>query len=74
MRLPDAVFARMVVDVRSMIEAISPELKADLDGVFLTGIAEQPNEILKCAMYLCLGYLDLRDPVRPVMRRRWLIK
>lgn|GEM_PF-6611248 len=29
---------------------------------------------LKCAMYLCLGYLDLRDPVRPVMRRRWLIK
>lgn len=30
--------------------------------------------VLKCAMYLFLGYLDLRDPVRPVMRRRWLIK
>lgn len=74
MRLTDAIFARMVVDVRSMIEAISPELKADLDGVFLTAIAEQPNEILKCAMYLFLGYLDLRDPVRPVMRRRRLIK
>ena len=58
MRLTDAIFARMVVDVRSMIEAISPELKADLDGVFLTGIAEQPNEILKCAMYLFLGYFD----------------
>lgn len=58
MRLTDAIFARMVVDVRSMIEAISPELKADLDGVFLTAIAEQPNEILKCAIYLFLGYLD----------------
>ena len=35
-----------------------PEHKADLDGEFLTAIAEQPNEILKCAMYLFLGYLD----------------
>ena len=34
------------------------ELKADLDGEFLTAIAEQPNAILKCAMYLFLGYLD----------------
>ena len=58
MRLTDAVFARMVVDVRSMIESMPPEHKADLDGEFLTAIAEQPNEILKCAMYLFLGYLD----------------
>lgn len=58
MRLTDAVFARMVVDVRSMIESIPTEHKADLDGDFLTAIAEQPNEILKCAMYLFLGYLD----------------
>lgn len=58
MRLTDAVFARMVVDVRSMIESMPLELKADLDGEFLTTIAEQPNEILKCAMYLFLGYLD----------------
>ena len=58
MRLTDAVFARMVVDVRSMIESMPPEYKADLDGEFLTAIAEQPNEILKCAMYLFLGYLD----------------
>ena len=34
------------------------EQKADLDGEFLTAIAEQPNVILKCAMYLFLGYLD----------------
>ena len=34
------------------------ELKADFDGDFLTAIAEQPNEMLKCAMYLFLGYLD----------------
>lgn len=32
--------------------------KADLDGEFLTAIAEQPNEVLKCAMYLFFGYLD----------------
>ena len=31
---------------------------ADLDGEFLTAIAEMPNEILKCAMYLFLCYLD----------------
>jgi len=58
MRLTDAIFARMVVDVRSMIESILPEHKAGVDGDFLTAIAEQPNEILKCAMYLFLGYLD----------------
>mgnify|MGYP001660714649 CR=1 FL=1 len=58
MRLTDAVFARMVVDVRSMLESMPSELKANIDGEFLTAIAEQPNEILKCAMYLFLGYLD----------------
>ena len=58
MRLTDAVFARMVVDVRAIIESMPPEHKADLDGEFLTAIAERPNEILKCAMYLFLGYLD----------------
>ena len=58
MRLTDAVFARIVVDVRSMIESMPSELKSDLDGEFLTAIAEQPNEILKCAMYLFLSYLD----------------
>lgn len=58
MRLTDAVFARMVIDVRSLLDAMPSELKADIDGDFLTAIAEQPNEILKCAMYLFLGYLD----------------
>ena len=58
MRLTDAVFARMVVDVRSLLDAMPSELKARVDGEFLTAIAEQPNEILKCAMYLFLGYLD----------------
>ena len=32
--------------------------RADFDVVFLTPIVEHPNEILKCAMYLFLGYLD----------------
>lgn len=58
MRLTDAVFARMVVDVRSLLDAIPSELKARVDGEFLTAIAERPYEILKCAMYLFLGYLD----------------
>ena len=57
MRLTDAVFARMVVDVRSMLDTMPPEHKAGVDGDFLTAIAEQPNEILKCAMYLFKGYL-----------------
>ena len=58
MRLTDAVFARIVVDVRSLLDAMPSELKARVDGEFLTAIAERPNEILKCAMYLFLGYLD----------------
>lgn len=58
MRPTDAIFARMVVDVRSMIGSMPLQQKADLDGNFLTAIAELPNEILKCAMYLFLGYLD----------------
>lgn len=58
MRLTDAVFARMVVYVRLQLDAMPSELKADIDGDYLTAIAEHPNEILKCAMYLLLGYLD----------------
>lgn len=58
MRLTDAVFGRLVVDVRDLLATMLPMQKADLDGEFLTAIAEQPNEILKCAMYLFLGYLD----------------
>ena len=58
MRLTDAVFGRLIVDIREIFAAIPSELKSDLDGEFLTAIAEQPNDILKCAMYLFLGYLD----------------
>lgn len=58
MRLTDAVFGRLVVDVRDLLATMLPMQKADLDGEFLTAIAEQHNEILKCAMYLFLGYLD----------------
>lgn len=58
MRLTDAVFGRLVVDIRELFAAMPSELKANVDGEFLTAIAEQPNEILKCAMYLFLGYFD----------------
>lgn len=57
MRLTDAIFGRLVVDIRELFTAMPSEQKANLDGEFLTAIAEQPNEILKCAMYLFLGYL-----------------
>ena len=58
MRLTDAVFGRSVVDMRSLLAAMTPEQKAGFDGEFLMAMAEKPNEILKCAMYLFLGYLD----------------
>lgn len=58
MRLTDAVFGRLVVDIRELFASMPSEQKADIAGEFLTAIAEQPNEILKCAMYLFLGYLD----------------
>lgn len=70
MRLTDAVFARIVVDVRSMIESMPLDQKADLDGEFLTAIAERPNEILKCAMLSIPRISRWSNPVRPVMRRR----
>ena len=58
MRLTDAIFGRLVVDIRELFATMPSEVKADLDGEFLTAIAEQPNEVLKCAMYLFLGYID----------------
>ena len=58
MRLTDAVFGRLVFDIRELFASMPSEQKADIAGEFLTAIAEQPNEILKCAMYLFLGYLD----------------
>ena len=58
MRLADAIFGRLVVDIRELFAAMPSDLKANLDGDFLTAIAEHPNDILNCAMYLFLGYLD----------------
>lgn len=42
MRLTDAVFARMVVDMRTLLNTMPPALKAEFDGESLTAIAEQP--------------------------------
>lgn len=47
----------MIVDMRTLLNAIPPALKADFDGELLTAIAVQPNEIIKCAIYLFFGYL-----------------
>ncbi len=38
MRLTDAVFARMVVDIRSLVESMPSEQKTDLDGGFMTAL------------------------------------
>lgn len=70
MKLTEAVFDRMVVDVSSLPDAIPSELRADIDGDFLTAIAEQPNEMLKCAMHLFLGNVDGASRFARVMRRR----
>lgn len=59
MRLTDAVFGRLIVDIRELLAAMPSELRADLDGDFLTAIAEHPNEILKCAIYLLFGYISV---------------
>lgn len=57
-RLTDAVFGWSVFDMRSLLAAMTPEQKAVFDGECLVAIAEKPNEILKCAMYLFAGYVD----------------
>lgn len=58
MRLTDAIFGRLVVDIRELFAAMPSEQKADLDGEFLMAISEHPNEIVTCAMFLFLGNLD----------------
>lgn len=70
MRLTDAVFGRLIVDIRELFATMPSEQKADLDGEFLTAIAEQPNEILKCAMLSIPRISRWSNPVRPVVWRR----
>ena len=43
--------------LRITMNAMPSGFKTKFDGYFLTALAETPNEILKCAMYLFLGYL-----------------
>lgn len=58
MRLTDAIFGKAVVDIRSLLNAMSPEQKSAFDDEFLMALAEKPGDILKCAMFLFAGYLD----------------
>ena len=67
MRLTDAVFARMVVDVRSLLDAMPSELKADIDGDFLTAI-QRDFEVCHVSVPRLSRW---RNPIRPVMRWRW---
>lgn len=70
MRLTDAVFGRLVVDIRELFAAMPSELKADLDGEFLTAIAEQPNEVLKvrciCSSAILMVHLNSPNHVAVV--------
>lgn len=58
MRLTDAIFGKSVLDIRSLLSAMTPEQKAAFDDEFLMALSEKPTEILKCAMYLFAGYVD----------------
>ncbi|MFG6425596.1 MAG: plasmid recombination protein [Muribaculaceae bacterium] len=58
MRLTDAIFGKAVLDIRSLLSAMTPEQKAVFDDEFLMALSEKPTEILKCAMYLFAGYVD----------------
>lgn len=58
MRLTDVMFGKAVVDLRLMLASLTPQESAGLDAEFLTALAERPNEILKCAMMLFMGYVD----------------
>lgn len=58
MRLTDAIFGKAVLDIRSLLSAMTPEQKAAFDDEFLMALSEKPTEILKCAMYLFAGYVD----------------
>jgi hypothetical protein len=58
MRLTDAIFGKAVLDIRSLLAAMTPEQKSAFDDEFLMDFSEKPTEILKCAMYLFVGYVD----------------
>lgn len=58
MRLTDAIFGKAVLDIRSLLSAMTPGQKAAFDDEFLMALSEKPTEILKCAMYLFAGYVD----------------
>ena len=58
MRLTDAIFGKAAIDIGKLLDAMSPEQKEAFDDEFLTALAEKPSELLKCAMYLFVGYVD----------------
>lgn len=64
MRLTDAIFGRLVVDIRELFATMPSDLKADLDGEFLTAIAEHPNEILKWRCF-CFSAISMAQPNSP---------
>lgn len=64
MRLTDAIFGRLVVDIRELFATMPSDLKADLDGEFLTAIAEHPNEILKWRCF-CSSAISMAQPNSP---------
>lgn len=58
MRLTDAVFAKAFVELNRLIDYLTPEQKAQFGNEFLMHLAEQPAQIVNCAMLLFAGYID----------------
>ena len=58
MRATDAVFGKMVHELRSMLNTLTPQQKAAFDSDFFEALAEQPVELLRCTIYLMMGYVD----------------
>lgn len=58
LHLTDAVFGKMVHELRSMLNTLTPQQKAAFDSDFFESLAEKPVELLKCAIMLMMGYVD----------------
>lgn len=71
MRLTDAIFARMVVDVRSLLDAMPSALKANFNGEFMTAIAGQPMPDAGCKSLRLK--VQMKDVSKPPMWREIVI-
>ena len=56
--LTGAITGNALMEYEKLYESLTPEQKAHSGNKFILHLAEQPAEIINCAMYLFLGYVD----------------